>query len=92
MFRSKGFLWLAGENDLYGDWSQAGSIVQIHAAAPWFAAIPEEAWEAQVILPCQPKQSEILKRFASGLVVLPRLMVRCSQAGQEASRYILDHA
>ncbi|KAK9845165.1 hypothetical protein WJX84_005374 [Apatococcus fuscideae] len=47
VFRSKGFLWLAGENDLYGDWSQAGSILQIHAAAPWFAAIPEEAWEAQ---------------------------------------------
>lgn len=48
VFRSKGFLWLAGENDLYGDWSQAGSILQINAAAPWFAAIPEEAWEAQV--------------------------------------------
>ena len=81
VFRSKGFLWLAGANDLYGDWSQAGSIVQIHAAAPWFAAIPEEAWEAQVILPCQLFHHEILwglnMRFAS-LVVPPRVKMRCS--------------
>ncbi|PRW20325.1 cobalamin synthesis [Chlorella sorokiniana] len=44
VLRSKGFLWLAGRDDVGGEWSQAGSVLRISANGPWFAAIPEELW------------------------------------------------
>lgn len=29
VLRSKGFVWLAGRDDVGGDWSQAGSVLRI---------------------------------------------------------------
>lgn len=44
VLRGKGFFWLAGRNDVGGDWSQAGAILRLSPGAPWFAALPKEAW------------------------------------------------
>ena len=29
---------------MMGEWSSAGNMLQLHAGAPWFAAMPQEAW------------------------------------------------
>ncbi|PSC76814.1 cobalamin synthesis isoform B [Micractinium conductrix] len=44
LLRSKGSFWLAGRDDMSGDWSQAGAVLRLSAGGPWFAAIPEELW------------------------------------------------
>lgn len=44
LLRGKGFFWLAGRNDVGGEWSQAGAILRLSSGAPWFAALPKEAW------------------------------------------------
>jgi len=44
VLRAKGFFWLAGRDDLGGEWSQAGSILRLTSGAPWFVALPKEAW------------------------------------------------
>ncbi|EIE18308.1 cobalamin synthesis protein P47K, partial [Coccomyxa subellipsoidea C-169] len=41
---TQGFMWLAGRDDMMGDWSQAGGTLRVGPAGPWFAAVPEEAW------------------------------------------------
>mmetsp|Transcript_17549 Transcript_17549/g.36857 ORF Transcript_17549/g.36857 Transcript_17549/m.36857 type:complete len:510 (-) Transcript_17549:88-1617(-) len=42
VFRSKGFIWIAGKDDYMGEWSQAGVIVTISNSGRWYAADPEE--------------------------------------------------
>ncbi|KAK9806508.1 hypothetical protein WJX73_005415 [Symbiochloris irregularis] len=44
VLRSKGFVWLAGNDVMAGEWSQAGSIMRLNCGGPWFAALPREAW------------------------------------------------
>lgn len=44
MLRSKGFFWLATRHDMGGDLSQAGGVVRVGCAGPWFAAMPEDVW------------------------------------------------
>lgn len=44
VLRSKGFMWLAGRDDVHGEFSQAGATLRISAGHPWFAAIPEDMW------------------------------------------------
>lgn len=29
---------------MMGEWSSAGNMLQLNAGAPWFAAMPQEAW------------------------------------------------
>ena len=41
IFRSKGFLWFAGRDDQYAEWSQAGTIGQLTCGGPWLALLPE---------------------------------------------------
>ena len=40
----QGFVWLAGREDLCGEWSQAGGILRLGVGGPWYAALPQEAW------------------------------------------------
>ncbi len=42
VFRSKGFIWIAGKDDYMGEWSQAGVIVTISNSGRWYVADPEE--------------------------------------------------
>lgn len=41
VLRAKGFFWLATRNELAGEWSQAGRVLTVGAAGPWWAALPE---------------------------------------------------
>jgi len=45
VLRSKGFIWLAGRDDLHGELSQAGATLRISPGNPWFASVPEDMWE-----------------------------------------------
>lgn len=42
VLRAKGFFWLATRNALAGEWSQAGRVLTVGAAGPWWAALPED--------------------------------------------------
>lgn len=44
LLRSKGFVWLATENDLAFIWSQAGGASRIEPSGYWWAATPPEHW------------------------------------------------
>jgi len=40
MLRSKGFIWLATENDMMGGWQQAGNIIRTNLENPWMCLMP----------------------------------------------------
>ena len=42
VLRAKGFFWVASRHDLAGEWSQAGRVLTVGAAGPWWAALPQE--------------------------------------------------
>ncbi|MGL4553562.1 MAG: GTP-binding protein, partial [Gemmataceae bacterium] len=44
ILRSKGFFWLATQNDLIGTWSQAGGASRIEPTGAWWAATPRDDW------------------------------------------------
>lgn len=44
VLRAKGFVWVASRSDLYGEWSQAGSILRFSPGGPWYASLPMEEW------------------------------------------------
>ncbi|KAL4521532.1 hypothetical protein Ndes2437B_g07889 [Nannochloris sp. 'desiccata'] len=44
VLRSKGFFWIAGRDEVHGEWSTAGAVLRCSPGSPWFAAIPEEMW------------------------------------------------
>ena len=44
IIRSKGYFWLAGRDDLVGEWSQAGVIGEAKLGGMWSAALPAEYW------------------------------------------------
>ena len=47
ILRSKGFVWLAGRDDLLGEWNQAGAFGEFTCGGPWMAAVPPENWPDQ---------------------------------------------
>eukprot|EP01012_Entosiphon_sulcatum_P041563 TRINITY_DN5541_c0_g1_i1.p1 TRINITY_DN5541_c0_g1~~TRINITY_DN5541_c0_g1_i1.p1 ORF type:complete len:454 (+),score=92.72 TRINITY_DN5541_c0_g1_i1:23-1363(+) len=44
VLRVKGFVWIASRNDSYGEWNQAGPVVDLEYGGEWYAAIPESEW------------------------------------------------
>jgi len=44
VLRSKGFYWLATRPMNMGEWSQAGAILSMSNAGPWFVDLPPEDW------------------------------------------------
>eukprot|EP00753_Platysulcus_tardus_P004492 PLAT12542.10.p1 GENE.PLAT12542.10~~PLAT12542.10.p1 ORF type:complete len:562 (-),score=274.86 PLAT12542.10:1634-3295(-) len=44
ILRSKGFVWLATRNSVYGEWGQAGVLLSIGHGGPFFAALPDDHW------------------------------------------------
>eukprot|EP01083_Nonionella_stella_P122757 369478_1 len=42
IFRGKGFLWIAHENDQMLAWNQAGKVTNIENEGPWFCVEMEE--------------------------------------------------
>jgi hypothetical protein len=52
----QGFIWIAGREDLCGEWSQAGGILRLGVGGPWYAALPDEAWPQE-----EQARADILK-------------------------------
>lgn len=46
VIRSKGFFWIATRPRYVGVWSQAGSVSAVDGGGLWYAAIPQEEWDA----------------------------------------------
>jgi G3E family GTPase len=46
VIRSKGFFWLATRPEFVGVWSQAGGVCSVESGGKWYAATPEEEWNA----------------------------------------------
>ncbi len=57
LLRSKGFFWLASQQDSCLSWSHAGVVLQARKEGPWFAAVPQvsSAW-----LPAPPRSMLLL--------------------------------
>ncbi|BDA42376.1 probable metal chaperone YciC at N-terminal half [Coccomyxa sp. Obi] len=62
ILRSKGFIWVAGRDDLCGEWSQAGGILRLGVGGPWYAALPDEAWPQE-----EQARADIMKDFEEGV-------------------------
>jgi G3E family GTPase len=43
ILRSKGFVWIAGQDKYMGHWAQSGRLISIAPFAHWFASLPPEA-------------------------------------------------
>lgn len=67
VLRSKGFVWLAGNDIMAGEWSQAGSIMRIGCGGPWFAALPRKAWNIVKVCDLRVLTPELYGTFAHGL-------------------------
>ena len=44
IYRSKGFLWLAGRDLQFGEWSQAGAVATLDYGGLWIGCLPEDFW------------------------------------------------
>lgn len=44
VLRSKGFLWLSGEDRVAFYWSQAGSYLELSEMGRWWASVPRKSW------------------------------------------------
>ncbi|EIE20842.1 cobW-domain-containing protein, partial [Coccomyxa subellipsoidea C-169] len=58
----QGFIWIAGREDLCGEWSQAGGILRLGVGGPWYAALPDEAWPQE-----EQARADIMKDFEEGV-------------------------
>ncbi len=46
VIRSKGFFWIATRPKYVGIWSQAGGVSSVEGGGLWYAAQPQEEWDA----------------------------------------------
>lgn len=46
VIRSKGFFWIASRPEYVGIWSQAGGVSSVEGGGRWYAAIPQDEWDA----------------------------------------------
>ena len=44
IYRSKGFIWIAGKDKQYGEWSQAGTMCDITCGGIWVSCLPKDFW------------------------------------------------
>lgn len=44
IFRSKGFSWIAGRDEVMAEWAQAGRFINITQLMRWYVDTPEEDW------------------------------------------------
>ena len=42
VLRSKGFVWLAGRDEVHGEWSQAGAMGELSCGGPWACMLPAD--------------------------------------------------
>lgn len=44
VLRSKGFLWVAGDERVVYQWGQAGGVSEVSPIGMWWASVPKERW------------------------------------------------
>ena len=42
VFRSKGFVWIAGRDDVCGEWGHAGAVLQLGCGGPWMGLLQRD--------------------------------------------------
>ena len=47
LLRSKGFVWLASRNDVFGLYNHAGVMTSLELGGKWFCELPREKWPSQ---------------------------------------------
>lgn len=45
VLRSKGFFWVAADDQVAYEWAQAGGVSDVRPTGMWWAAVPKEDWE-----------------------------------------------
>lgn len=60
VLRSKGFIWIASQPLISGEWSQAGCIVTVRPGSPWFCTLSEDEW------PCDKETQEMIRKDMEG--------------------------
>lgn len=67
ILRSKGYVWIAGRDDVSGEWGQAGATLQIGCGGPWVGLMPEELWPDE-----GTDERDMMERDMAGPVLLDR--------------------
>ena len=67
VLRSKGYIWLAGRDDMCGEWGHAGSNLSISCGGPWMGALPKNVWPEE-----GTPAREMLERDMSNATILDR--------------------
>ena len=64
ILRSKGFCWIAGRDEVVGEWAHAGRFVTITPLMQWYVDTPEEDWSAAST---EEEKEAVRKTFAPGI-------------------------
>ena len=67
ILRSKGFVWIAGRDNMSGEWGQAGAVLELGCAGPWMGLMPKHMWPEE-----GSEERDMMERDMSGPVLLDR--------------------
>ena len=67
VFRSKGFVWLAGRDDACGEYGHVGAVARFGCGGPWGGMIPREMWPEE-----GTEARDLFERDFTGPVLLDR--------------------
>ena len=67
ILRSKGYVWLAGRDEVMGEVGQAGAVMQLSCGRPWMGLMPEELWPQE-----GSDERDLIERDMAGPVLLDR--------------------
>lgn len=67
VYRSKGFIWIAGRDDVCGEWGHAGAVTQLGCGGPWMGLVPQDMWPEE-----GSEQRDAMERDFSSPVLLDR--------------------
>ena len=67
VFRSKGFVWLAGRDDACGEYGHVGAVARFGCGGPWGGSLPKQMWPEE-----GSEAREMFERDFSGPVLLDR--------------------
>ena len=67
VFRSKGFVWLAGRDDACGEYGHVGAVARFGCGGPWAGMIPREMWPEE-----GTEARDLFERDFTGPVLLDR--------------------
>ena len=65
VFRSKGFVWIAGRDEVCGEWGHAGAVLQLDCGGPWMGMLPQDMWPEEG----SEERDMLLRDFANPVVM-----------------------